>query len=142
MSTRFLTEHAIGGDVTVQLPANVSILRDFEIHEIYVKYTAVGPPAGARVIRLTMEDPNGHVHAITGGDEQPVGQVRHYMAFSGAPLDRVPSGDDIQWLPWPPTAVVPPGTVIRARNVSGVATPNDLVDLHVQYDASIENRGN
>ena len=86
-----------------------------------------------------MEDAQGNVLSITGGDTQPVNTTRHYVCFYMAPVERVTNGDDIQWCPWPPAMVVEPGTRIRARNVAQ-ASPNDIVRIRVQYDSSRGNR--
>lgn len=140
MGTRFLTAEAKGGEVTVSLPNGQRRPRTYEIHSVYVEYITVGPPTGARQIRVTAEV-EGKIFAIAGGDTQPVNTTRHYMTFPDAPLQRVPNGDDIQWMPWPQVCVVPVGTTIRVRNASGVATPNDIARVSVQYDFSVGDRG-
>lgn len=135
MATHFLTAEATGGNVAVALP-NGARPYDFEIHSIYAEYVTVGPPTGARQVRITLESPAGQILAITGGDTQPVNTTRFYMAFYRAPLERVTNGDDIQWCPWPPAVVVEPGSIIRVRNVSGVATGSDIARIRVQYDTA------
>lgn len=138
MSTKFLKASAVGGDVSVSLP-NGDRPYDYEIHSIYVQYVSKGPPAGQRQIRVTLEDDEGDIVQITGGDTQPVNTTRHYCAYPDAVLERVPNGDDIQWLPWSPVALARGGSTIRAKNVAQ-ATPNDEVRIFVQYDNSINNR--
>lgn len=138
MATMFLKATAVGGNVFVTLPDGDRPY-DYEIHSVYVHYESKGPPAGARQVRVTVEDPDGDIIAITGGDTQPVNTVRHYMAFPDAVLERVPNGDDIQWLPWPGVSIVPGGTTIRAKNVAQ-ATPSDIARIFVQYDTSRSSR--
>lgn len=139
MATMTLKASAVGGNVSVTLPDGGRPFA-YEIHSVYVEYIAKGPPAGARQIRVTVEDKDGDVALITGGDTQPVNTTRHYLAFPDAKLERVTNGDDIQWLPWPAVVIFPGNTVIRARNVAQ-ATPNDEVRIFVQYDNSLGNRG-
>ena len=139
MATQFLKARAVGNEARVTLPDEGGP-NDFEIHAVYAEVITHGPPAGQRQIRILIIDKEADVVGITGGDTQPNNSTRHYMAFPTAVLERVTSGDDIQWLPWPGTTVVPRGTSIVVRNV-GATAPNDEIRLRVQFDSSLSARG-